>query len=225
MTVLILGGTGFIGARVALRLRARGAEVAVLHRGKTAADLPDGIRSVVADRRDVDALRREVAKLQPAVVVDVIAFSERDAEILLGALRGLTERVVVLSSADVYRAYGRLRRMEPGPPEPVPLTEDSPLRERLYPYRTRGSETDEDFDPDPDEYDKIPVERMVLRESEPAGAVVRLPWCTDPATASTAFSSGSGGSATGEPRFRSRRAGLAGALRTDTSRTSRRRSP
>jgi nucleoside-diphosphate-sugar epimerase len=75
---------------------------------------------------------------------------------------------------DVYRAYDRLRKAHPGSPDPVPLTEDSPLREHLYPYRGehRPDGLERDFLHD---YDKILVERVVLGDPELPGTVVRLP--------------------------------------------------
>ncbi len=60
---------------------------------------------------------------------------ERDALAALATLRGATGRVVAISSVDVYRAFARLIGTEPDEPDPTPLTEDSPTRERLYPYR------------------------------------------------------------------------------------------
>jgi hypothetical protein len=50
---------------------------------------------------------------------------------VVGTFKGMTYRVVAISSQDVYLAYGRLTGLEPGPAEPVPLTEHSPLRTRL----------------------------------------------------------------------------------------------
>ncbi len=50
---------------------------------------------------------------------------------MVEAFRGVARRVVAISSQDVYLAYGRLTGLEPGPAEPVPLTEHSPLRTRL----------------------------------------------------------------------------------------------
>jgi nucleoside-diphosphate-sugar epimerase len=95
--------------------------------------------------------------------------TEADATSALAALRGATPRAVCVSSVDVYRAYGRLHGSEPGPIEPMPLTEDSPLREKLYPYRGERK------DASGDEYDKIPVERAYMSDEDIAGTVVRLP--------------------------------------------------
>ena len=90
---------------------------------------------------------------------------------------GRAGRIVVLSSGDVYRAYGRFVGSEPGPLEPTPLNEDAPLRERLFPYRESAPST-EDLNY---WYDKILVERAVLSRSELPGTVLRLPKVYGPA--------------------------------------------
>jgi nucleoside-diphosphate-sugar epimerase len=56
-------------------------------------------------------------------------------------------------------------------PDPVPLDEDAPLRQKLYPYR--GLET-VPFD-HKDKYEKILVERSVLSQPELPGTILRLP--------------------------------------------------
>ena len=66
----------------------------------------------------------------------MVAMGDDDARAAMEVFRGRTRRIVVLSSGDVYRAYGRFTRLEPGPPDPVPLNETSPLRTALYPHRT-----------------------------------------------------------------------------------------
>jgi len=56
-----------------------------------------------------------------------------------------------------------------------PFDEDSPLREKLYPYRDH---TPPSIGPRPDwlgDYDKILVERTVLGQTDIAGTVVRFP--------------------------------------------------
>ena len=101
----------------------------------------------------------------PDVIIDLILSSENQARQLADVARALTSRVVALSSMDVYRAWGVLLRTEPGPPEPLPLTEDSPLRtvRQLYPpeamkmMRNLFSWLD-------DSYDKIGVEQTIMRD-------------------------------------------------------------
>jgi nucleoside-diphosphate-sugar epimerase len=84
---------------------------------------------------------------------------------------GIVERLVAISSGDVYRAYGRLLGSEPGPLEAMPLNEDAPLRQEFYPYR-RSAAGPADWTY---HYEKILVERAVLASSAPVGTVLRLP--------------------------------------------------
>jgi nucleoside-diphosphate-sugar epimerase len=95
---------------------------------------------------------------------------EEDARAGVARFAGVARRIVVISSGDVYRAYGRLLGTEPGSPEPVPIAEDAPLRGSLFPYRqTAAGPTDWTY-----HYEKILVERAVLAGPLP-GTVLRLP--------------------------------------------------
>ncbi|HEV2654466.1 MAG TPA: NAD-dependent epimerase/dehydratase family protein, partial [Ktedonobacteraceae bacterium] len=76
--------------------------------------------------------------------------------------------------------YGRLLRTEPGPADPVPLTEASPLREKLYPYRGATLRASEDKQRWMDDYDKIPIERIVMSNSDLPGTILRLPMVYGP---------------------------------------------
>jgi nucleoside-diphosphate-sugar epimerase len=102
----------------------------------------------------------------------MIPLCENDAVTVMNTFRGIAKRVVAISSCDVYRAYGRLTGLETGPPDPDPLTETSPLREKLYPYRGKIAGMDD--------YDKIPVERIVLGAPDLPGTVLRLPMVYGP---------------------------------------------
>ncbi|MBI5287435.1 MAG: NAD-dependent dehydratase [Chloroflexi bacterium] len=169
MRILIIGGTNFIGPRVVAELTAGGHKVAVFHRGETEhADTP-GITHIHGDRERIAAFGAEFRQFAPEVVLDMACMFERDARAAVDVMRGIARRAVVVSSVDVYRVYGRMHGSEPGPVEALPLTEDSPLREKLYPYRgERG-------DGRMDGYDKIPVERAYMSEPELPGTVIRLP--------------------------------------------------
>jgi nucleoside-diphosphate-sugar epimerase len=169
MRVLVVGGTVFIGPPVVRRLVALGHKVTLFHRGEHEHDDLSDVVHIHGDRAQTAAFADEFARQQPDVVLDMRPMTERDARSLLTAVRGATRRIVAVSSVDVYRAYGRLHGSEPGGIEPMPITEESPLREQLYPYR--GEREDAGFD----DYDKIPVERAYLGDREIAGTIVRLP--------------------------------------------------
>jgi nucleoside-diphosphate-sugar epimerase len=176
MRVLVIGGTSFIGPPLVRRLVGLGHEVAVFHRGQTHADLPPGVKPLLGDRHDLGQHADEFRRFGPEVVVDMIAFTEADAVGLIGSFRGLARRTVVISSADVYRAYGKFLSLEGGPIEPTPLTESSPLRTALFPYRSQARGTDDFFS----SYDKIPAERVVLGVPDMPGTVLRLPMVRGP---------------------------------------------
>jgi nucleoside-diphosphate-sugar epimerase len=176
MRVLIIGGTNFIGPPLVRRLADLGHEVAVFRRGQTQADLPADVEHIFGDRHDLGKHAEEFRRFGPDVVVDMIAFTGRDASGFVRTFRGLARRSVVISSADVYRAYGRFIGLESGQIEPTPLTEESPLREVLFPYR-KQAEGPDDFRYS---YDKIPVERVVLGDPELPGTVLRLPMVHGP---------------------------------------------
>src|SRR5436853_7023542 len=91
-------------------------------------------------------------------------------------MRGIARRVVGISSMDVYRAWGVIHGVEHGPPEPLPITEDSALRmtRQLDPPETLKMMgvgfcwLDED-------YDRIAVEEAIMAGRELAGSDGRLP--------------------------------------------------
>ncbi len=172
MRVLVLGGTGFIGAAVVRALMGRGHAVALFHRGETAG----GVETIRGDRRQLDRHREAFARFDPEVVVDTIAYTESDAALLLETFRGLARRAVVLSSQDVYAAYGRLLRLEAGAREVAPLAEDAPLRAARYPYRAkaRGPEGMAH------DYEKIFVEAAVAGHANLPATILRLPFVYGP---------------------------------------------
>jgi nucleoside-diphosphate-sugar epimerase len=173
--VLVVGGTIFIGPAVVRQLAHAGHDVAVFHRGEHEIDLPDGVRHIHGDRDRIGERRGEIASFGPEVVVDMRAMTEAQARVVADAVRGVAKRLVVVSSMDVYLAYGRLHGSEPGPPLVPPFDEDSPLREKLYVYREHTPSAIVQRPPWMDEYDKILVERVALQDGALAGSVVRFP--------------------------------------------------
>src|SRR5207249_1482255 len=107
--------------------------------------------------------------------------SEPQVRELQDILRGVTKRIVALSSMDVYRACGMLHRLEAGDLEPLPLTESSPVRTKLQTYPPAQIVTlQQIFGWLDEQYDKIPVERAVLSDSSLPGTVLRLPMVYGP---------------------------------------------
>lgn len=161
LQILIIGGTGFIGPHIARRLMERGHDVTVLHRGSIeTSELPESVPHI---HTDIAALPGD-HDIRADAVIHVYALTQEDAETVVRLFRGRTAKLIVLSSGDVYRAYGVLQGTEAGGLDPVPITEDSRLRTTLYPYRESM----------PD-YEKILVERTVMSAQDPPACVLRLP--------------------------------------------------
>src|SRR5579864_2494312 len=176
MRVLVIGGTNFIGPALVHKLIELGHELTVFHRGQTTADMPPGTKQIFGDRDRLGEFASELRAFAPRVVVHMIAYVEEHARSLIDVFRGIARRLVVVSSGDVYKAYGLFHGTESGPIEPLPLAEDAPLRSVLFPYRSQA-QGPEDLKY---RYDKIPVERAVMGDSDMRGTILRLPMVYGP---------------------------------------------
>jgi len=171
--VLLIGGSGFIGQRVIARLQQRGHDVIIFHRGLSKAPKELDVDYITGNRLEIDKYTREIDRAAPDAAIDFLPWNDTDTRRVIQSLHGRVERVIHLSSGDVYRAWGNFLNGDYG--EPVPLGEDAPLRSNLYPYAgTRpGMET----------YDKVLAERAILTahyEEGYPGAIIRLPMVYGP---------------------------------------------
>jgi nucleoside-diphosphate-sugar epimerase len=165
---LVIGGTGFIGAEVTGQLAAAGVEVTVYSRGKRSKPHPQ-VRWIEAPDTEQLLSFAPLRSLRFDVAVHLTAMGEDEGRVFADELGGSVGRAILVSSGDVYLAYGRFIGLEPGPPEPVPIAENGALRRHLHPYRGKAkSPADLAW-----RYDKILAEQPILDRS--AGAVVRLP--------------------------------------------------
>ena len=166
MRILILGGTGLTGPFTTRYLVEHGHQVTIFHRGKQQADLPPSVHRIIGERRNLADFINEFKQLAPDVVLDMLAFTREDAQALMRVFKGLVRRVVVPSSSDVYRAFGRLHGTEPGPVEPIPFAEEAPLREKLSIHG--------------EEYEKRWVEQVVMTDPDLPGTILRYPMIYGP---------------------------------------------
>jgi nucleoside-diphosphate-sugar epimerase len=164
--VIVFGGTRFIGRAIVEELAAAGHDLLIVHRGNLEpVDMPP-VPHLHAERMELATHREELAAFKPEAAVDCRALTRADSEAALAALPGGL-RLVVISSLDVYRAFGALN--DERETDPVPLDETSPVRPDRYPYRGKM--------PGMDDYDKLDVEDVYLE----AGATsVRLPMVYGP---------------------------------------------
>src|SRR5271170_3231503 len=173
MRVLVIGGTGFIGIYIVRQLASHGHVVAVYHRGRNQTALPESVHQII-DPHSVMPIQRFPTVLfnfGADVVIHTIAMGAADAEASVREFSGRTGRLVLLSSGDVYRAYGRFTKIESEPIEEGLLSEDAPLRTKLFPYRAEASSHEElQY-----WYEKILAERAVLSDPNLPGTILRLP--------------------------------------------------
>ncbi len=181
MRVLVIGGTAFIGPHVVRQLAEQGHDVLVFHRGKTEADLPGSVRHARSPLANIPVLQfpDEVRQFAPDVVLHMMLMGEPDAQAVMDAFTSVAQRIVGVSSCDVYRAFARLRG-EPGSLEPVPLGEDAPLRDQLYPYRGAEARPADDPQRFMDDYDKILAERVLMSVPQLPPTILRLPMVYGP---------------------------------------------
>src|SRR6266436_252852 len=180
MRILVIGGTRFMGPLVVRSLSEQGHEVTVFHRGETRTDLPRGVMELLGDRRSLAKSAVELQRLAPEAVLDMIPENEQDALEVMRIFRGVARQVVAISSQDVYRAFGKVNGKESGPVDSMPITEESALRQNLYPYRGETVRDQDDPKKWQDDYDKILVERVVMGDTSLPGTILRLPMVYGP---------------------------------------------
>jgi nucleoside-diphosphate-sugar epimerase len=179
MRILLIGGNGFIGRFVVAQLVQQRHTVAVFHRGRKPA--PSGVEEFLGDRNQLTASAQQLKGFSADVVIDLTLSSAPQAEQLMNTFRGAAERLVMLSSMDVYRAVGISHGTETGPLQELPLIEESDLRRTLHPYSPESTQLlRQIFSWVTDDYDKIPAELVVMNDRELPGTVLRLPMVYGP---------------------------------------------
>lgn len=104
--ILVIGGTGALGALLVQQLLDAGHAVAVASRGRTTDGFGAQVRRIHADRHDRAAMHAAFAEFAQGafdVVIDLLNRSPLDAHIALDVFKGKTRRYVMASSLTVYR--------------------------------------------------------------------------------------------------------------------------
>lgn len=176
MRILVIGGNGFIGSPLTQQLCGVGHQVAIFHRGSPTGPLGAGVTHIQGDRNRLSDYRNQIRRFSPDMIINLILSSGEQARQFMKISHDLTQRVIAISSMDVYRAWGVLHGSEPGPLEPLPLTENSPLRtiRRLYPPEAMKV-MQSIFTWADEQYDKIAVEEVIMNTPGVSGTVLRLP--------------------------------------------------
>ena len=124
MRVLFIGGTGIISTACTRLALERGIELTLLNRGRRAAQLPAGVRSLAVDIDDTAAVSSLLGGECFDAVVDWIAFEPAQIERDLALFRGRTRQYLFISSASAYQK----------PPSHYLITESTPLANPYWSY-------------------------------------------------------------------------------------------
>jgi len=128
--VLFIGGTGVISEACTQLAAGKGMELYLYNRGATRAALPEGVRVIRGDIRDVQGALRSLGELEFDVVVDWIAYERAHVENDIRIFSGRTTQYVFISSASVYQT----------PPAHYVVTESTPLSNPYWEYSRKKIE-------------------------------------------------------------------------------------
>jgi nucleoside-diphosphate-sugar epimerase len=122
MNLLFLGGTGNLSTACARACHERGHHISVLTRGHASA--PPEYETLVADRKDLPAMRTALAGRTFDSVLNFIGFDPAEVQADWELFRGATGQYIFISSATVYEK----------PPRELPIREDTPLGNAWWEY-------------------------------------------------------------------------------------------
>jgi nucleoside-diphosphate-sugar epimerase len=101
MTILIIGGTGVLSLDF-LSLCSGKYDVYVMNRNNNASWVPDNVKVLVADIRDVEKVKQLIHDLYFDVVVDFLSYNKEQLEGTLSLFYRKFKHYIFISSADVY---------------------------------------------------------------------------------------------------------------------------
>ena len=177
----MIGGNGFIGSPLVNELLGSGHDVAVFHRRSDVGLADSGVVQIQGDRNRLSDYDGQLRRFSPDVIVDLILSSGDQARQLVETAHQIAPRVIAISSMDVYRAWGVVHEVEAGPLDPLPITEDSPLRttRKLYPQE-KVKMLQNTFTWLDEHYDKIAVEEAIQGDPAVPWTILRLPMVYGP---------------------------------------------
>src|SRR5450755_1581912 len=123
MKILFIGGTGIISTASTALAAKRGMDLTLLSRGQHAAQIPAGVKTLIADVND-PALVQKLESESFDAVVDWVAFTPADIERDLKLFRGRTRQFIFISSTSAYQK----------PQTHYLMTESTPLANPYWDY-------------------------------------------------------------------------------------------
>lgn len=133
MKILIIGGTGTISTAITKSLAASEHELWLLNRGRSNANLPEGVNFITADINNESEASEKLKGMTFDVVCDFIGFVKSQLERDFRLFNGKTKQFVYISSASAYNK----------PPADRVITEGTTLANPYWGYSRNKIECEE----------------------------------------------------------------------------------
>ena len=146
MKILFIGGTGTISMAITRLLASRGDELYLLNRGNRSAELPDNVKTIIADINDEEDTRKKLEGMTFDCVGEFIGFVPAQLERDFRLFKDKTKQYIYISSASAYEK----------PPKGYVITEETPLVNPYWEY-SRNKIACEDYLMERYEKDGFPV--------------------------------------------------------------------
>jgi nucleoside-diphosphate-sugar epimerase len=124
MKILFIGGTGTISMAITRLLAQQGHELWLLNRGNRNSDLPENVRTIIADISDEEETAKKLKGMSFDCVGEFIGFVPSQLERDFRLFSGRTKQFIYISSASAYQK----------PPTGYVITEDTPLDNPYWEY-------------------------------------------------------------------------------------------
>ena len=124
MKILFIGGTGTISMAITRLLAQQGHELWLLNRGNRNSDLPENVRTIIADISDEEETAKKLEGMSFDCVGEFIGFVPSQLERDFRLFSGKTKQFIYISSASAYQK----------PPTGYVITEDTPLDNPYWEY-------------------------------------------------------------------------------------------
>lgn len=118
MQVLVMGGTRFNGLALVNELVQHGHEVTIFNRGVSEAAIPHGVRRILGDRTDREALYETMRQQDFDVVQDISGYTLDDVKPMFEAFKGRIGHYIFAGSTVIY-----------GDTDVLPIRETHPVDE------------------------------------------------------------------------------------------------
>lgn len=124
MKILFIGGTGTISMAITRLLAQRGDELYLLNRGNRNADLPENVKTIIADIENEEDTAKKLEGMTFDCVGEFIGFVPSQLERDYRLFKDKTKQFIYISSASAYLK----------PPAGYVITEETPLENPYWEY-------------------------------------------------------------------------------------------